>query len=276
MACALGLESNLVAISFECDYPASITQLPRLVSTTLPHGLTPSEIDAAVNARIQSGQSLYAIDETLLKQLRPDIILTQDLCHVCAPSGNELSQALATLDYTPQIIFMSPHSLADIEANLRDLAAATNTQTQCESLLQNWHFRIEAVQQRSNKKTAPSVAVLEWVEPLFSAGHWLAEMIEIAGGNDSLARKGQDSVRITWEQLQSAAPEVVIVAPCGYNEAQAKTQIPLLEKLPGWADLPAAKAGRIYPVDANAMLVRPGPRLIEGLELLEKLFNTVR
>lgn len=274
MACALGLQENLIAISFECDHPPAITRLPRLVHTALDtHALAPSQIDEAVTARIRSGQSLYVIDETLLKSLRPDLILTQNLCQVCAPSGNELSQALKTLDYTPQILFMSPNTLADIEINIRALATATHTSP--DALLQNWQARLTAVKSRTQNLPRPRVAVLEWVDPLFCAGHWLAEMIEIAGGHDPFARKGEDSVRITWQQLKNSSPEVIIIAPCGYNEAQAREQLKLLESLPGWQQTPAYQSGRIHPVDANAYLVRPGPRLIEGLELLEKLFHPI-
>ena len=235
--------------------------------------MSPQEIDAAVTARIHSGQSLYQIDETLLARLKPDIILTQDLCQVCAPSGNELSQALKALDYTPQILFMSPHSLADIENNLLELAGATGTQKTAQELLKNWHTRTREVATRANRRPHPRVVVLEWLDPLFCSGHWLAEMIELAGGHDPFARKGEDSVRIEWEDVRAAQPDIIIAAPCGYNEAQAKAQLPLLEHLPGWKDLPAVRNNRVHAIDSNAYLVRPGPRLIEGLEMLEKLFS---
>ena len=166
---------------------------------------------------------------------------------------------------------MSPHCLSDIEASIIELAQATNTNPQL--LLDDWRNRMAAVQGRVKQRTRPRVSVLEWVDPLFCAGHWLAEMIEIAGGNDRFARKREDSIRITWQELWEWQPEVIIVAPCGYNESQAREQIKLLETLPGWNKMPAVKAGRVYPVDANAYLVRPGPRLIEGLEILEKLFH---
>lgn len=273
LACALGLDEHIVAISFECDHPPHITRHPRMVQSSLKlHGATPAQIDAAVSARLQSGHSLYWIDETLLRQLRPDIILTQNLCQVCAPSGNELSQALHALDYTPQVLFMSPQSLADIEANLRQLAALTQREAAAQRLLADWRQRRQAVQARAAARPHPRVIVLEWLDPLFSAGHWLAEMVELAGGHDPFARKGQDSVRIHWDDVRAFAPEIIIAAPCGYNEAQAMAQLPLLERLPGWRELPAVKNGRVHAVDANAYLVRPGPRLIDGLEMLERFF----
>lgn len=272
LACALGLEENITAISFECDFPASITDRPRMVTTTIDtRNMTPGQIDVEVTALMRDGKSLYVIDETLLKQLRPDIILTQNLCQVCAPSGNELSKALKALDYTPQVIFMSPHSLADIEDNLMELAEATGTTGKAQELIADWRKRTAAVKQRASQR--PRVFVMEWVDPVYCAGHWLAEMIDIAGGDDRFARKGVDSVRIGWEDIVAWQPEVMVVAPCGYDKAQAQKQMPLLEQRPGWRDIPAVRTGRVHPVDANAYLVRPGPRVIDGLEMLADLFE---
>lgn len=274
IACALGLQDSLVGISFECDYPAAITHLPRVVSTAIDtRALTPRDIDAQVTALMKEGKSLYLINEELLKELRPDIILTQNLCQVCAPSGNELSHALEKLDYKPQVIFMSPHSLADIEGNIAELAAATGRKKQAKELLFEWRLRIEAVQKRTDKmRRFPRVMVMEWVDPIYCAGHWLAEMVEIAGGQDVLSRKGEDSVRIGWNEVLEWQPEVIIVAPCGYNKAQAEEQMKLLYGLPGWESVPAVRHRRVHAVDANAYLVRPGPRLADGLEMLADLF----
>jgi len=275
MACALGLEDSIVGISFECDTPASITNRPRAVSTTLDvHGKTPRQIDIEVTALMKEGKSLYVVDEALLKELRPDIILTQNLCQVCAPSGNDLSHALAKLDTQPQVIFMSPHSLADVEANLMELAAATGKKKQGARLLADWHKRTDKVIARVEKlRRFPRVFFMEWVDPIYCAGHWLAEMIEIAGGQDPLSRKGVDSVRIEWQDVLDWQPEVIVVAPCGYNREQAEQQLPILQSLPGWDTLPAVQAKRVYAVDGNAYFVRPGPRLIDGLEMLVKLFH---
>jgi len=274
MACALGLQDAIVGISFECDYPPAITDRPRVVSTVLDtHAMTPREVDAQVTALMQEGKSLYVIDEELLKSLRPDIILTQDLCQVCAPSGNELSKALATLDFKPKVIFMSPHCLSDIQFNLLELAAATGRTKQGEKLVLEWYRRIDAIQKRSDAaRSFPRVFVMEWVDPIYCAGHWLAEMIEIAGGQDVLSRKGEDSVRIDWKEVLEWQPEVIVVAPCGYNQEQAEEQMKLLYTLPGWDTLPAVRARRVHAIDANSYLVRPGPRVIDGIELLADLF----
>jgi iron complex transport system substrate-binding protein len=272
MACALGLEEQVVGISFECDYPPSIITRPRIVNTVIKtQGMTPREIDAAVAALMRDGKSLYFIDEALLQQLHPDIILTQNLCQVCAPSGNELSHVLAKLDYQPQVIFMSPHSLADIEGNLMELAEATGVKERAEPIIAEWRNRIGTVTSRVAKR--PRAFVMEWVDPIYCSGHWLAEMIDLAGGNDKFARKGADSVRIEWKDVLDWQPEVLVVAPCGFNQQQAQAQMPLLERLPGWESLPAVVSGRVHVVDANAYLVRPGPRLIDGLEMLAGFFR---
>jgi iron complex transport system substrate-binding protein len=230
LACSIGLEQQIAGISFECNYPPTIIDRPRVVSTSLPtHNMTLPDIDAAVSRKMRNGESLYAIDENLLKKIRPDIILTQDLCHVCAPSGNELSQALASLDYSPEVIFMTPHSLSDIQDNLRELAHATGRELEAEKVIAGWKERTDKVRARGESmKRKPRVFMMEWVDPIYCCGHWLAEMVEICGGEDKFGRKGEDSVHIPWAEILDWQPELILVAPCGYNEAQAARQIPLL------------------------------------------------
>lgn len=275
MACVLGLQDDIVGISFECDYPQAITGRPRVVSSVLDTaGMPPRQIDVEVAVLMQGGRSLYVIDEELLARLRPDIVLTQDLCQVCAPSGNILSEAVARLDYQPKIIFMSPHSIADIENNLMELADATGRRKKAEKIRAGWHRRIDNVRRRAeNRRRFPRVFLMEWVDPIYCAGHWLAEMVEIAGGQDVLSRKGEDSVRVSWQDVLDWQPEIIVVAPCGYNKEQAEGQIKLLHTLPGWSELPAVRSGRVHAVDASAYLARPGPRVIDGLEMLADLFN---
>jgi iron complex transport system substrate-binding protein len=277
MVSALGLEPALKGISFECDYPRSIMDRPQVVDVSIKtKDMTPKQINVEVTALMREGGSLYVIDESLLQKLRPDIILTQNLCQVCAPSGNELSHALAKLDYKPEVIFMSPHSLSDIEGNLMELAQATGKTQFAKDVVAGWRERIDAVKKRVAKRgRRPRTFIMEWVDPIYCSGHWLPEMTDIAGGEDKLARPGVDSVRIEWKDVLEWQPEVLVVAPCGYNQQQAEGQISLLEKLPGWETLPAVKSGRVYPVDANSYFVRPGPRVIDGIEMLEKLFSGI-
>lgn len=274
IACELGLKDNLVGISFECDHPAAITTLPRVVTTALElHDASPAGIELAVQQRLRSGKSLYIINEALLKDLRPDIIITQDLCQVCAPSGNELSEALKHLDSSPEVLFFSPHTLADVEENMHALATLTGKEAQAAA----WHEKLEKAKEKARARAAEKpparVMVLEWVDPVYCAGHWLGEMIEVAGGHDRFAQPGGKSKRVEWDDVVKAAPDVLIIAPCGFDEATARAQLPLLESRPGWKDIPAVRAGRVHPVDANALLIRPGPRLTEGLDLLSRLFH---
>ncbi len=278
MLCALGLRDSLVARSHECDYPASVRDLPAVVAPSIPlDGLTPDEIDVAVTERLRTHGSLYEIDEALLQSLEPDLIATQDLCQVCAPSGNELVAAVRILSKKPEILYLSPHSLDDIEANLSETGRATGTTTRAETLITEGRARREAIATKSHSIAArPRVFCMEWVDPIYCSGHWVPEMVELAGGVDALGKRGSDSVRIRWEDVVSWAPEVLVVMPCGYGLDRAMEQVPRLFQQPGWSDLPAVRNGRVYAVDANAFFARPGPRVVDGIELLAHLIHPER
>lgn len=275
MVAALGLIDQLVGVSAECDWPASAAHFPAVVHPAVnAMAMTPGEIEYIVGDRVRSGESLYVVDEAKLAALKPSLILTQDLCQVCAPSGNELSRLLPKLDPMPGVIYMSPRRVSDIFENVRALAQVTVTEEKAEALIHDWKERVEAVKGAAARQVKkPRVFVMEWVEPLYASGHWLAEMTHMAGGYDKLGRPGQDSIRVTWDEVRRFAPEVLIVAPCGYNLTQASRHAAMLARLPGWSELPAVRDGRVYAVDANAYLVRPGPRVIDGLELLYTLFH---
>jgi iron complex transport system substrate-binding protein len=232
------------------------------------------EIDAAVTQRMREGLSLYQVDEKLLQELAPDIILTQDLCQVCAPSGNEVSQALALLPKQPRILWLTPKSLEEIFDNLRVLGQATGRETEAAQLIAASRARLDKVASVTRSlPEVPRVFCMEWINPIYCAGHWMAEMVEIAGGVDSLARKGSDSVRIPWDDVLKWAPEVLIVTPCGFNLDKVIEQTSQLFDNPGWAELPAVRNNRVYAVDANSYFARPGPRVVEGTELLAHLIN---
>lgn len=275
MACALGLEAQLAGVSHECDFPRSVRGKPVVVHPALGFAaLAPGSIDAAVSARLRNGESLYAVDETLLRSLDADLILTQDLCQVCAPSGNDVTRVLASLEHKPEVLYFTPASLADVWDNLRTLGDASGTRAAADTLITDALARLDRVRLRvAQAASQPRVFFAEWVDPVYSGGHWIPEMIEIAGGVDPLARRGTDSVRVAWEDVIAAAPEVIIVAPCGYSCADAVAQVPLLAKRPGWESLPAVRAGRVYAVDANSYFARPGPRLVDGIELLAHLIQ---
>ena len=262
---ALGAIDDLVGRSHECDYPASARALPVVSRPALElEGLSQGEIDSAVAARMRSGESLYMVDELLLRALAPDVILTQDLCQVCAPSGNELTRALASLPNRPEIVYLTPRTLAEIDENIVTVGRTIGRLAEAEALVERNHARLERIRASTRGRPRRRVTFLEWTDPPFCAGHWVPEMIAIAGGEDPLGRPGADSVRITWDDVRASAPEVVIVAPCGYGLAEA-TRLA--------AALPELGSARVCPVDANAYFARPGPRYAEGVEVLAGLIG---
>ena len=205
------------------------------------------------------------------------MILTQNLCQVCAPSGNEVTQALKLLAKEPRVLWLTPQSLAEIFENLRELGQATDRVAAAEALIAAGDARLEKVRQLSGElANRPRVFCMEWLDPIYASGHWLPEMVEIAGGVDALARKGADSVRVSWDDVREWAPEVLVITPCGFNLDQVVEQSAQLSSLPGWAEIPAVRKGRVYAVDANSYFARPGPRVVEGTELLAHLFHPDR
>jgi iron complex transport system substrate-binding protein len=275
MACALGLSDQLVGITHECDFPPEIKGKPVVVRNALPiERMTQREVDIAVAQRLREGNSLYEVDERLLQELAPDLILTQDLCQVCAPSGNEVSQALNLLPKKPQILWLTPNSLEQIAANVRELGEATGRTKEADELIAGGRARLEAIAAVTRSLShRPRVFCLEWLDPVYCSGHWVPEMVRVAGGIDALSREGKDSVRIPWEDVVKWAPEVLIITPCGFNLEKVIEQSHRLPDYSGWFDLPAVRRGRVYAVDANSYFARPGPRVVDGTELLAHLIH---
>jgi iron complex transport system substrate-binding protein len=275
MVYALGLGGQLVGVTHECDFPSEARTKPVVVRPALAlETMSLREIDVAVAERIRSGGSLYQVDEALMCELRPDLILTQNLCQVCATSGNDLASVLKLLQPIPEILWMSPHSLAEIFENIRELGQATGRLSAAETCLQDCRERLEKVAARTKQiSRRPRVFCMEWADPIYCAGHWVKEMVDIAGGTDELARKETDSVRIPWADVLQWSPEVIVFSPCGFNLEKALEQVFHLKRQPGWADLPAVRNGRVYAVDANSYFARPGPRVVEGTELLAHLIH---
>jgi iron complex transport system substrate-binding protein len=274
MACALGLGENLVAITHCCDYPPEILTKPRIVKSALPaEALGLREIDEAVTNHLKAGASLYHVDELLLQQLAPTHILTQDLCQVCAPSGNEITRALKALSHPPQVLWMSPHSIAEIHQNILELGLATGRETEARNLVASNLNRLERVSnQVASSKHKPRVFCAEWLDPLFCSGHWVPELVEIAGGDEPLGRKWSDSIRISWESVLESQPEVIVLMLCGFNRETALEHAEWLVRQTGFHELPAAKRNQVFAVDAG-YFSRPGPRVIEGAELLAHLLH---
>jgi iron complex transport system substrate-binding protein len=275
MVYALGLADQLLGVTHECDYPPAAREKPVVVRSMLPvEQMTQREIDAAVTERLRSGLSLYQVDEARMRDIRPDLILTQDLCQVCAPSGNEVAQLLASLSPPPEILWLTPRSIAQIFDNLRQVGNATATLARAESLIGSAQARLDRIATRAaTASTRPRVFCMEWLDPVYCSGHWVPEMVVLAGGQDALGRLAADSVRIPWEQVLAWAPEIVVLCPCGFSLAPTIKQAGLLAANRGWADLPAARTGQIYAVDASAYFARPGPRVVDGTELLAHLIH---
>ena len=275
MICALGLVDRLAGVTHECDHPPEVSDKPIVVRSVLPTDrMSQCEIDAAVTERLRKGLSLYQVDERLLQAIAPDLIVTQDLCQVCAPSGNEVAQVLSALPAKPQILWLTPKSLGQIFENLQELGAATGRQQQAEEIIVDGRARLERVAAQASRLTArPRVFCMEWIDPVYCSGHWVPEMVRIAGGIDKLGREAADSVRISWNDVLEWAPEVLIVMPCGCGLAKAAEEARQLFSYPGASSIPAVRNGRVYAVDANSYFARPGPRVVEGTELLAHLLH---
>lgn len=265
MVHALGAGAELVGRSHECDYPDSVVELPVVSRPTLDlEGASSDAIDLAVAGSMNSGDTLYRIDEVLLRDLRPDVILTQNLCRVCAPSGDELTRAVRKFDLRPEVLFLTPRSIAEIEENIVAVGGAIGREVEAAALVRSNRERLDRLREAVVGAPIRRVVFLEWTDPLFCGGHWVPEMIMLAGGDDPLGRAGEDSVRMEWDDVVRAEPEMIIVSPCGYG----------LERSVDLArELPHVKDAAMYAVDANAYFARPGPRVIEGVELLAHLFH---
>ena len=281
IACALGLADSIVGITHECDYPPEIKSKPVVVRNVLPiEQMSQGEIDRAVAERMRAGLSLYQIDEALLHTLAPDLILTQNLCQVCAPSGNEVSQVLKSLSHTPEILWLTPQSVQEIFANVRELGAATGRTAAAAALINECETRLEKLSARLEPITErPRVFCMEWLDPVYASGHWVPELVKHAGGIDELGCERGESVRVTWDQITAWAPEVLVIMPCGFNLQQTMKQIwsvfghQRTDAARAFFDLPAVRNGRVYAVDANSYFARPGPRVVEGAELLARLIH---
>ncbi len=275
MVCALGLSDRLVGITHECDYPPEVRRKPVVVRPAVPlEGRSPGEIDTIVRERLRDGSSLYAVDERLLRALSPDLIVAQDLCEVCAPSGNDITRVLKSLPNAPEILYMTPKCIDDIFDNLRELGDRAGCAAEAEKLIASGRDRLSTIERHSRTSPdRPRVFFMEWVEPIYCSGHWVPAMVEFAGGIDALSHRGTDSSRVSWEAVREWAPEVLIVSPCGCHLAEAFDQTPRLARLPGWDEGPAVRNGRVYVVDASSYFARPGPRIVDGVALLAHLIH---
>lgn len=271
MLFALGLGDRVVAVTHECDYPPGASELPHLTRSIIEPGLSTAEIDRAVRERTERGEALYELDEDELAELEPDLVVTQAVCEVCAVSYDDVVAAAARLPSRPDVLSLDPSTLGEVLADVRRLADAAHVPDAGEELLRDASERIDRVTEAVAGAERPRVLALEWLDPVFLGGHWVPTMIGLAGGEDVLGFAGEKSPQVPWEEVEASRPEVVVAMPCGYGTDGAAA-----ETLAQRERVAALGARAVFAVDASAYFSRPGPRLVDGIELLGHLFHPDR
>ena len=268
MLFALGLGSDLIAVTHECDYPPAARELPKITRDVLPAGLSAAAIDAAVKQRTLAGESIYELDAQALHDLRPDLVVTQALCSVCAVSYDDVRAIAQEIDPQPRVVSLDPHTVGEVLGDARTLARATDCQDAAVELVRDMAARIDRVKLAVRGARRPRVAALEWLDPPFGAGHWTPQLIDYAGGEDVLGFAGEPSTQCTWDHVAAAQADIVIVMPCGYDAEIAHREAEMHRD-----QLAALGAGEVVAVDASAYFSRPGPRIVDGLELLASIIH---
>jgi len=278
IAFALGLGDQVVAVSHECDYPPEARQRPAVTRSPLHgHALSSAEIDRGTAAQLHDAGTLYFLDDERLRELAPDLILTQELCEVCAVARPEVVRAVRALGTAPRVLSLEPNTLADVLDTIRVVGEATGTEARAAALAGSLQARIDRVRTAATGAAErPRVCCMEWTDPPWVAGHWVPEMVALAGGTDALGQAGQPSVRVAWESVRAAEPEVIVLMPCGFDLERTLAEREVVQALPGWDALPAVRTSRVYAVDGSSFFNRPGPRLVDGLELLAHLLQPER
>ncbi|MFT4586828.1 MAG: iron complex transport system substrate-binding protein [Candidatus Binatia bacterium] len=271
--CALGFAEQLVGRSHECDFPASIQNLPVCTSARVDSNTSSQAIDNEVKSLLGSSLSIYDIDEGRLRELRPDIVLTQAQCEVCAVSVAEVEAALSNwTEGNPRVVSVAPRRLSEVWDSMLEIAAALDAEAEGRALVKRLKLRtVDIIEKTCMAKRRPSVACIEWIEPLMAAGNWIPDLVDLAGGESLFGESGQHSPWLNWEAVREHDPEIIIVMPCGFDIARTLREMPALAGNPDWEKLRAVKSGRVYVVDGNSYFNRPGPRLVESLEILAEI-----
>lgn len=275
IVCALGLRDCLVAVTHECDFPPEVTQLPIVTRSTLGQpALASREIHAHISEALHRGSSIYALDQELLQRLDPDLILTQELCDVCAVSYGVVKEAVHRLPGRRTVLSLEPTTLEGILQTIEQVGEATGPRTQAAELVRALRERIEQVAARAAlAPSRPRVFAMEWLDPPFTAGHWVPEMVSLAGGRDDLAQGGKPSTRIQWADVERYDPEVIVLMPCGFTLERAVEEFSRTPLPHGWERLAAVRTGRVYAVNGSAYFNRPGPRIVTGLQILAEILH---
>jgi iron complex transport system substrate-binding protein len=271
---ALGLDKEIVGVSHECDFPAQARSKPVVISSRIPHNTAPLEIDRMVRQFVAKGESLYAVHVAALQELKPDLIVTQDLCHVCAASPDDLAGALRHFAVPPQVLCLNPQNLGDVWRDILWVGEETRRGPAAIRLVEEIGTRLAANERMTaTPSEQPRVGFMEWLQPYYVGGHWVPEMIERAGGIDAFGKIGTPSFRVTPEEIIAAAPDVLLIAPCGYSAERARDEYQSFEYAEGWSTIPAVRNDRVYALAANSYFSRPGPRLVIGIEILTKVLH---
>lgn len=278
----IGAGSEVVGVTHECDYPSDALTLPKLTSASSPELDSPAEIDRHVRASVHAGSSLYHLDSDLLETLQPDLIVTQELCAVCAVSYDIVATAAKRLRSDPRVVSLEPGSLRDVFATMEFLGDVTGHADQARVLVHSLEARTRAVSpfpstplRAGSLRVTRRTLVLEWTDPPMSAGHWIPELIEVAGGTPILANPGANSQRLEWDAIAEADPDAVIIAPCGFDLSKTQRAIDQLDRVEAWRSLRARREGRVLAMDGNAYMSRPGPRLVDSAEIVARWYTTV-
>src|SRR5437868_9638217 len=271
---ALGFDREVVGVSHECDFPAEARNKTVVIQSRIPKDAAPLEIDRLVREYVARGESLYSVDVEKLEELHPDLIITQDLCHVCAASPDDLATALTRFDRRPEVLCLNPQDLGDVWREMLLVGEAICRGAQAEDLVAEIGQRQGALERQLDSSARPKrVAFLEWLNPIYVSGHWVPEMIRCAGGEDALGRVRTPSFRVQLQDVVEARPHVLLIAPCGYTAKQAREEYEALD-LPGqWNSIPALQNCRVYAVEASSYFLPPGPRLVTGMEILAKMIE---
>jgi iron complex transport system substrate-binding protein len=277
IVCALGFEKNLVARSHECDWPPRVERLPVCTAPRFDVHGSSLEIDQRVKSLLEQATSIYRVDAKMLRELQPDVIVTQSHCAVCAVSEKDVEQAMGDwLGKKPTIVSLSPNNLAEVWQSIRNVADALGVSSRGETLVHELQARVDAIQKKAASAEKPTVACLEWIEPLMAAGNWVPELVELAGGRNLFGAAGKHSPWMTWEQLVEADPMYIVALPCGFDLAKTREEMAGLTRRPGWRNLQAVGNERVFVTDGNQFFNRPGPRLVESLEILAEIFQPQR
>jgi iron complex transport system substrate-binding protein len=267
---ALGLGDSVCGVTFECDHPAEARSKPVVVYSKLPHGLTENEIDQQVKDVAAGGASLYRLDVKKLRDIQPDMIVTQDLCHVCAASPNDLGAVLSSFTHAPQILALTPHTLNDVWSDIQTVGDACQRSEEARQLVSSTKQQLAEL--KADQVNPPRVLCLEWLDPPFVGGHWVPEMVRLAGGIDVLGRVGKPGYEIDWRGIVASDPDFILAMPCGYHRQDVEQELERVPFPPEWLYLRAVRNGNVFAMDSSSHFSRPGPRLLDGIIEMSELF----